>query len=500
MSASSSQTSRAGLLVSIVALFAALFPFIASDLSGISMMVVFFIVPLLAAALGLASLILSIISLQRLPQDSSTVKRTVKSRSILSIILSAMAIVLGGALAFTFTWFFYGYKAPRSESTGELRVFYYGEPNQVEIATQSVYLPDSTLMTCGFHHPQGDHKRGSGMVMKTSLSGEKLALTDVPGTLGEIVVSPEGAIVNARTRPYPADNSVHSKELALYKLDANGGVLAERAYPLGFDGGTGALQSARNSGFLLDGTYDWIDEDSTRQTSYVTRFTDDLDTLWMHLFAGEYVGRLRNLAPTQDGGCLLLGMRDKPEGSKTVSDTLKLTRLDAEGNLLWSGVSIAVASISPSRANELPDGSFALLCERKCELDGVEGALYLLSPAGEILWSKGVTSPGYEIATDFIPWVNKGFLVVGWTPRKEAKMRLSNADMRFWDTYVLIEVDENGKVTQRYAGNNCQFAAWGLTRIDDNTAAVTGFGSKGAETIYQRDGAQDIGIMIYRHE
>lgn len=493
-----SSTARAGMILGVLSVFVALFPFVGSDLVVFSFALVFFLIPLLGLILGVTGILFSFKGRRHITDDDELIKK-IRNQSVLGIITSILAIVITSFIIVLFIYFTYGMKAPKSEPVGTLELHFFGEPNYSELAVQSIILPDSSILTTGFARNADDADSSSGTLIITSLNGGLLARKYIPGTKGSLAINDDGIIFNARTCPYPAKDVSDSKYIALYQLNIDADVIDERSYPLGDDGSVSGIK-ALSDGFIIYGTESWDDEDSTRQICYIMKTDVAGDSIWTRRYSSEFVGRIWELTPTTNGGCLILGMKDKADREADYTDTLKIARVDSLGNMIWYGKCFSVSTVSPAKAYANEDGTFLLLSQRFSEEDVVEGMLRKLSADGEEIWAKPITFSGDINVTDFIPWRDDSRLVVGWTPRKEGKLTFTTEGMNFWDTYVIIEVDAEGNVIHEFNGIRTNFSAWGVVRTGNASCVITGFGTDKEEGFYQNRGNKDIGLMIYENE
>ncbi len=492
-------SSRAGMILGITSVFVALFPFVGSDFVVISFALIFFLIPISGTILGILGLVFSIKGRKLLTvlEDEKAI-RTTKGQTILGIITSVLAIVISVFLIGVFLYFTYGMKAPKSDPIGDLEIHFFGEPNFSEVAVQSILLPDSSILTTGFSRHIPDSDSSSGTLIITNRDGGLLARKYIPGTKGHLAINDDGVIMNARACPYPVVDEMDAKTLTLYQLNTDADVVNTKTYPLSSKGSATGIDAV-SDGFLLFGTYNWADDDSTRQIGYIMKIDASGDSIWTKHYSSEFVGRIWECVPTVDSGYLILGMRDKPKSEDGYTDSLKISRVDSLGNLVWFGRSFSVSSVSPAKAFANNDGTFIILSQRFSEEDVVEGMLRKISSNGEVIWAKPITFSGDINVTDFIPWREDNWLVVGWTSRKEAKLTITSEGMNFWDTYVIIETDAEGNVIHEFNGVGTKFSAWGVVKTGATSCVITGFGTANEEGIYKNRGNQDIGLIFYKN-
>ena len=113
------------------------------------------------------------------------------------------------------------------------------------------------------------------------------------------------------------------------------------------------------------------------------------------------------LVPTRDGGALLLGATNV-----TIFDLdVQLTRLDANGCILWTKIYGGSGIDYLSQGLELPNGDFILLGESLSAPSGTKNSpaygnddfwVVRLSPAGEMIWERTWGGSDRELAVSIL--------------------------------------------------------------------------------------------------
>jgi hypothetical protein len=157
----------------------------------------------------------------------------------------------------------------------------------------------------------------------------------------------------------------------LVRLDANGNRLWDKSYGGQYSDDASSVLQTSDGGFLVGGMS--TSQDDGNKTSpqlgggdfWLLRLDANGVVLWDRSFGGDNYDDLQSLAPTSDGGCVLVGF-----SASSISGTKQspfrgyadawLVRLDRDGNQLWDQSFGGSSSEEGRSAQQTRDGGFIL--------------------------------------------------------------------------------------------------------------------------------------------
>jgi len=428
--------------------------------------------------------------------DQSRDKLRGRGLANIGMIAGFIAVLLGIFYSAVFLYFTKAMKAPVSEPVGNVQIYYYGNNEYDEIAVKTILLPDSTLMTRGHRIPHDkDSNKNALVLLKTGLDGQHIWEKAITGANGRLTVTLNNDILFCYTRPNPNGDQLTTTLETLYLL-LDGDSLRSRSYTLGNNATVTECIQTNDGNCIIVGTYQ-SDSTATAGVTYALKVDNAGDSLWLCKYPKTLTGNVAAITQTQDWGIAMAGWIEVEDAARY---KFYLLKIDGNGQTVWNNPGDETFDIGSVDITEDQDGSLIVLGNRWDENRSMEGKLMKFDADGGLIWSKPVSKNGYYcIVTGFIPKLrDDGWLVTGWVPRQESLMTFSSQEIQHWDTYYIALIDMNGNIRHAFDGVKVSFAAWGVTRIDDDYCIITGFGNRGEKGRYGKLSDEDIGIIHYR--
>lgn len=281
-------------------------------------------------------------------------------------------------------------------------------------------------------------------------------------------------------------------------MNAEGGVLWERAY-----GGSGwdtlwSAAATANGGFLLGGISSSTNSGTKTSVRFgevdfwVTRIDATGNPLWDRSFGGTQVDRLAHVEPLPDGGFLLSGYSDSDlDGNKSVPSRGRqdgwLIRLDAEGEIVWQKALGGTGDDSIAAARQLPDGGFLLVGSSDSppggdKGDGAHGLgdvwIVRLDAGGNKLWDRTYGGSNVEYSHDVVllPGGDAVVLATSLSGISGNKTSPSRGGGATADAYVIRIDDQGNRVwEQTYGGSSVDLLIRGA--VTDDGLVLAGYSS-----------------------
>lgn len=232
------------------------------------------------------------------------------------------------------------------------------------------------------------------------------------------------------------------------------------------------LARTSDSGFLLGG-HSYSGASGNKSTPnfgdydfWVLRLDQNGNKVWEGNFGGWGVDLLWGLAPTSDGGAILVGESDSTESGNKTSARIGyadfwVVRLDANGNKLWDKSFGGLYMDKASKVHQTADGGFLI--------GGTVGWDYWvvrLNAAGQKLWDRAYGGLGDDQLTDLHQTSDGGFILAGHSDSGQDgdKSSATYGGNDIW----LVRVDADGnKLWDRSYGGSSGDASPRIIRTSD---------------------------------
>ncbi len=202
--------------------------------------------------------------------------------------------------------------------------------------------------------------------------------------------------------------------------------------------------------------------------------------LWSKNFGGSANEQANSATHTADGGLLLAGYTNSPDGdpgSNFGQRDYWLLKLDADGNILWEQTFGGSENEIAKSVLELPSGDLLLLGSTSSNDGQVSGNhgkedvwILRLNSTGNILWAKCFGGADNESAEKIIS-VDGGFVVAGYTQSTDGDLQLNQGDFDYW----VFKIDGDGNLlwSKSFGGS---LADWAYTAsvADDGNLLIAG--------------------------
>jgi len=485
---------NATLISGVLAFILSLFPWIVESLVIIPFMIVYFIVPIFAFTVGVLAVIFSFLAKNKLNKAWNKTDHTLEKMSgrwkvVVGMILGFISILVGGFIAAVFFYFTQEMKATPTEPIGESQMYFYGEEEYNEISTQTILLPDSTLLTKGHRYIRHLTGSRSSVLLKTDLNGKEIWFRPFSGKNGIIAKAADNTLLFA----YMMENiNVTSDNvIRIQKLSLEGDSLDSRNYKFNCDRTTIQLFKAVDQKMCLMGV--GIAPDSGEFTEYSLIAIDSAgDSLWSKTYSKELTGNMQDIVVVDDGYVITGWI-----GKEFANDySYHYLHIDKDGNILADNRDDEPFNFQIIETLVNEDGTIMVLGNQVNEAGSLNGLMRKMKPNGEIIWSKPFSGDGYHFTTGFIPWKG-GWLVTGWTPRQTSMMTMKTQKVEAWDTWYIAILNADGELIHGFNGEKESFAAWDITAISEDRCVMTGFGGDKTNANHKYS-ANDIGLLFYK--
>ncbi len=461
-----------------------------------SFVIVFLALPCISIISGSIAIIFGFKSkrvIKTAVRESGELKTRYSGKMLLNVgFTSGFIGVLSGIFVIAgFIYFVKAFRAPESEIVGNVDIQFFGEEDIDEIASQSIFLLDSTIMTLGFRNSKDTLLQNQIVILKTDTKGNQIFSKYFEGFSPKLIDLQTGEFILTSIIISQDDYNAR-RDLKILKLDINGNILLERVLELSENSNASHNALTSDGNIIIGGKHHFGSEGEV--VNYILKLNQDLNILWMKKSPELNVGNYLYSTATTDSGFGTLGFY---ENDSMAIDSLFLTKFDSNGLIEWrfreslglQGYRIRVAE----------DNSLMVLANRYTVERNLEGIMLKFSPDGKLIWEKVITDEGYYMMTDFLPHEN-GWLVVGWTPRRESIMKIKSQNIKHWDTYTIVSLNDYGERIFQFSGKEENIAVWDLSKVKENYYILTGFGGereKGDPGTLENN---DVGILKYKFE
>ncbi|MDP8241305.1 MAG: hypothetical protein P9X24_19635 [Candidatus Hatepunaea meridiana] len=482
--------SIASFVLGLIGFLMVVYPIVAGVLGVYGLLNMFLIIPITGAALGLLAIVYY-----------SRAKKYLKRRSIargigfarIGLITGIIALIIGSAISGAFVYIYYESKDSPNEPIGSVQLYFYGDEEYREVATETLLLPDNTLLTIGTRRNYKDSSKKWDMVLlKTSLQGEQIWHKVIPNAS-----SVKGAVINdsvvfiSSTTDMFNDANTDNPVTYLLKINLDGDSLDSRIYDLGGESRTkDIISTVDGNSIILTGIRDG---DSESRTHMLMKLNLNGDAIWSKTYLTEPETYYTKVHQTEDNGYIIIGFKSYKDDLKL---TLRMFKVDSAGNMLWKDPNKDL-DCSILDLVELKDGVWLATGYQYAEEHGFDGRVLKFDSDGKLLWNKSLCYEFSLYLTGLIPWVNGNYLIVG---NLAIDNRFRFEKLRGWDTYFIASVTPDGEVIQSFNGKRAVFAPWGVIPISEGYCVMTGFGGKYKKGEKGAISNQDIGLLHYKGE
>ena len=188
--------------------------------------------------------------------------------------------------------------------------------------------------------------------------------------------------------------------------------------------------------YIIAGSTNSKDFDVTQNRGgedvWVVKLDEDGTLLWQKTYGGTGNEGATSIKQTKDGGYMLLGVTSSKDGdfiANKGSTDIFLSKLDAQGNILWTKIYGGSSNDYPSSFFETTTGELVMSVSSKSkDLDfplnygDYDMWVLKLSSKGDIIWKKHIGGTSYDFAEEVIQVDNYSYLLVGFTGSTDSDM------------------------------------------------------------------------------
>ena len=409
----------------------------------------------------------------------------------IGLFVGIAALVIGCLIAGAYFYVLHKSKGSPNEPIGNAQLYFYGDEDYREIATETLLLPDNTLLTIGTRSRDEDSPRKWDMVLlKTSLDGEQIQYKVIPGasSVRGTTVNDSFVFICSTTDRFKG-TSAEYPVIRLLKINLDCDSLNSHIYDLGGEARTADIIPSSDDGLLLLARIK--EGKSESRTPVLMKLDLNGDLVWTKTYPIELKTNYDKMYQTPDGGCIITGFRSYEDDLK---ETLRMFKVDSVGNILWKDVNEDLDCLVLDLV-EMKGGNWMATGFQYAEDHSFDGRVLEFDADGRLIWNKSVGFRSSLYLTGLVPWVNGDYLIVGTLAIDN---RFKFEKRRNWDTYYIALVTPDGDRMHSFHGERAVFQPWGVIPISEDYCVMTGFGGK-----YKKDEAgtisnQDIGLLHYR--
>ncbi len=243
---------------------------------------------------------------------------------------------------------------------------------------------------------------------------------------------------------------------------------------------------------------------------FIQPFAGEID--WILLLGGSEDDVAQKIIETSDGGYAIVGYTSSTDGDIKDKDVVVndfwVTKIDAQGNIIWSKTYGGSGDDKGQAIVETSDGGFAVVgysMSSDGDASNNEGFhdnwLLKLDAAGNLQWEKSYGFAGHDHAYDLLQTQDGGFFFVGFLDVTASgglgsEGKSSNITAHgvgeFWGT----KVDANGNLEwRRYFGGSNNDRAHAVAAAPDGGFVIAGFSESEDFDISNSKGSYDFWVV-----
>lgn len=212
------------------------------------------------------------------------------------------------------------------------------------------------------------------------------------------------------------------------------------------------------------------------ETPTPTPAPDPMAGAAMQVYGEKYNDRAFDLALTEDGGALIVGLANNTGLShRVMPGNARLIRVDSEGNLLWEQDYGGEVDSNFNSILQVGGNAFLLLGQIEGASGRDEADIYLVkvNAQGNELWSQTYGGRGMDYAGMIRQTADGGMIILGDLGDERATGSLYESNL------VLIKTDALGNTiwSQTY-GDKLLYLGWGVAQTPDGGYILTGWEAK----------------------
>ncbi len=215
-----------------------------------------------------------------------------------------------------------------------------------------------------------------------------------------------GYIIAGQTRIFHGPFANY--DMYVIKTDANGNVQWSKTFFREEDGNDVALgvQQLSDGGYIIGGF-----TQSSVWACYIIR-TDSLgNALWSNVYPGSWQSECYDIMSTPDGGFILTGT----ESSFETDTDLLITKLNADGDLVWKKIYGTEDGEMGQSIQRLQDGGFIIAGMNSHGAGSYDMYVVRTNSSGDSLWSNTIGGAGDDRAFGVAASQNGNYYVTGFS-------------------------------------------------------------------------------------
>jgi len=324
-----------------------------------------------------------------------------------------------------------------------------------------------------------------------------------------------GYIVSGGTRSNDGDITTGNAGFIDYwilKLDANGQKQWSKTF--GFLGADVANQvfQTKDGGYFVTGYYDFNGangggNDGRNQHAggefWAIKMAPDGEYIWRRYFGGFNDDESYSAIETSDGGFLLTGASESPDGDIFDNNggyDYWVVKIDAFGTKLWTRSYGGSEIDTGYAATTSADGNFLMVGDTRSSDKDVtfnhgNGDLWAIkfSQGGNLIWNSSFGGAGFESAHSISPINNGNYVICGHTRSQGGDVSFNNGENDAW--LVIMDPDGTLLFEKTIGGSTFDFGEDAILGHDGSSILMVGSTESNDGDIPRFQGIKDLMIV-----
>ena len=272
-----------------------------------------------------------------------------------------------------------------------------------------------------------------------------------------------------------------------------------------------AIINTSDGGYAILGSTQSMDGDVTDKNDesfdyWLLKFDGEDNLQWSKTYGGSQNDHGFDLVQSTDGGYAVLGYSQSSDGDVSENFGMSdfwISKMDAEGNLLWQKSYGYVGGDAGTVLTPTHDGGYLLTGVLDAFASGGEGNTGLKHPggnywmikldaAGNKEWSRHYGGYFTDTAYGTVQTEDHGFIIVGSSDSYELEWFENKGTYDFW----VIKIDQNGELVwhKNYGGAGIDEAR-AITASGDGNFIIVGDSRSSDQDVPENKGSADLWMM-----
>ena len=226
---------------------------------------------------------------------------------------------------------------------------------------------------------------------------------------------------------------VHGYLSWIFKLDANGDVVWQKAFGGHGVNSAASVQQTSDGGYIMAGTTGEAGAGDT--DGWLVKLDTSGNVMWEKTYGVSVSDATNSVKPTADGGYIVAGFTNG--FSLPAKSDAWLLKLDGGGSISWQKAYTGTGSQNAFAVEPTGDGGYVLAGTTNPTGSNIDALVVKVDASGNIIWQRAFGGADVDYAYDVKPTTDGGYIVAGYTRSFGA----GGSDA--W----LLKLDANGAIT-----------------------------------------------------